>query len=383
MKVIERTTLHEAEPGGPRGVSGFPTAIVMRDGSILATYSIGTGKDSDDITLELRRSPDGGRTWSDPGRPFTTALEGVKGSVKVGYVTRLDGDAAILAGLWIDREAYPGAPLFDPDTEGCLPMRIVLSDTTDGGRTWSSWRWIDTPDDVGPPSLTSPLLRLSNGRLLVSIETNKTYRDRSKWYQRVVYMASDDGGHTWSEPWTAVADPTGRIANWDQRTAVAQDGRLVSFTWVYDFEAVAYRNITRRLSADGGRTWTEPEDLGFTDQPSVPALLPDGRVVLAWTDRYGTQSIRARAASAVDAPFHASTEVAVFELEEPASVATGAPEGDTTGEALVEMGTWTYGLAFAVGLPDGDAAVLHYAPGRAGGTDIRWNRLRLDPGEAR
>jgi hypothetical protein len=47
------------------------------------------------------------------------------------------------------------------------------------------------------------------------------------------------------------------------------------------------------------------------------------------------------------------------------------------------MGTWDYGLAFAVALPDGDAAVLHYAPGPAGGTDIRWNRLRLDPGEAR
>jgi hypothetical protein len=385
MRVIERATVHAAEPDGPRGISAFPTATVLRDGTIVATYSVGSGKDSDDITLELRRSTDGGRTWSAPARPFSTVLEGVNGSVKVGYITPLDGDALILVGLWIDREAYPGAPLFDPETEGCLPMRVVLSDSADGGRTWTPWRWIDTPEDVGPPSLTSPLLRLHDGRLLVSIETNKTYRDRSKWFQRVVYMASDDGGHTWSAPWTTVADPTGRIANWDQRTAVAPDGRLVSFTWVYDFEAVAYRNITRRLSADGGQTWTEPEDLGFTDQPSVPAIQPDGQTVLAWTDRYGTKSIRARAARSFDAPFDISTEVAVFERH-PSAAATrrdGAPEGDTTGEALVEMGTWDYGLAFAVALPDGDAAVLHYAPGPAGGTDIRWNRLRLDPGEAR
>ena len=361
----------------------------MRDGSILATYSVGSGKDTDDITLELRRSSDGGRTWSDPERPFSSVLEGVNGSVKVGYVTRLDGSEAILVGLWIDREAYPGAPLFDPETEGCLPMRVVLSDTADDGRTWSPWRWIETPEDVGPPSLTAPLLRLPDGRLLVSIESNKNYRDRSKWLQRVVYMASDDGGHTWSDGWTAVADPTGRIANWDQRTAVAPDGRLVSFTWVYDFEAVAYRNITRRVSADGGRTWTEPEDLGFSDQPSVPAILPDGRTVLAWTDRYGTRSIRARAAAGYDGSFEPSTEVAVFERNPAAASpsraasSAGAPEGDTTGEALVEMASWDYGLVFAAALPDGDAAVLHYAPGPRGGTDIRWNRLRLDPTEAR
>ncbi len=385
MRVVERSTIQEAEPGGPRGVAAFPTATVMRDGSILATYSVGSGKDTDDIGLELRRSVDGGRTWSGAERPFSTVLDGVKGSVKVGYVTRLDGNAAILVGLWIDREAFPGSPLFDPDTEGCLPMRVVLSDTTDDGRTWSPWRWIDTPEDVGPPSLTAPLLRLPGGRLLVSIESNKTYRDRSKWLQRVVYMASDDGGHTWSDSWTAVADPTGQIANWDQRTAVTPDGKLVSFTWVYDFAAVAYRNVTRRLSPDGGRTWTDPEDLGFSDQPSVPAILPDGRTVLAWTDRYGTRSIRARAAAAYDAAFEPSTEIAVFERH-PAAPNTrreGAPEGDTTGEALVEMASWDYGLAFAAALPDGDAAVLHYAPGSGGGTDIRWNRLRLDPTEAR
>jgi hypothetical protein len=186
MRIVERTVVHEAEPGGPRAVAAFPTATVLADGTLIATYSVGSGKDTDDISLELRRSTNGGRTWSDPARPFSNALDGINGSVKVGYITRLDGDALILVALWIDREAYPGAPLFDPETEGCLPMRVVLSDSGDGGRTWSAWRGIDTPDDVGPPSLTSPLLRLRDGRLLVSIETNKTYRDRSRWFQRGV-----------------------------------------------------------------------------------------------------------------------------------------------------------------------------------------------------
>jgi hypothetical protein len=43
------------------------------------------------------------------------------------------------------------------------------------------------------------------------------------------------------------------------------------------------------------------------------------------------------------------------------------------------MGTWSYGLAYAEALPNGDVAVVHYAAGPRGGTEVRWVRLRLDP----
>jgi hypothetical protein len=385
MRIVERSTVHAGQPGGSRAVAAFPTVTVLRDASFLATYSVGSGKDTDDITVELRRSTDGGRTWSEAERPFSSVVGGVRGSLKVAYLTRLEADALIAVALWIDREAFPGGPLFNPETEGCLPMRVLLADTPDG-RSWSAWRVVDTPEDVGPPSLTSPLLRLPDGRLLLSIETNKTYLDTSRWLQRVVYLASDDDGQSWGAPWTVAEDPTGRIANWDQRTAVAPDGRLVSFTWTYDFDAVAYRNIHRRRSDDGGRSWTGPEDLGFADQPSRPAILPDGRTVLAWVDRYGSRSIRARPAAGIDAPFPAADEVVLFALEDTASrsrTRDRAPDGDSTAEALVEMGTWSYGLPFATALPDGDVGVVHYAPGVASATDIRWLRLRLDEGGAR
>lgn len=377
MRILETVTLHSGVPGTRRAVAAFPTVTALADGSLLSTCSIGTGKDSDDLTIELRRSTDGGRTWSDAETPFTSELDGVKGSLKVCYLTRLDGDRLVACVLWIDREAYPGQPLFNPVTEGCLPMVIILSDSPDNGRTWGAWRRVVTPESVGPPSLTSPLLRLPSGRLLLSIESNKTYLDDSRWFQHVVYMATDDEGLTWTPAWIVSQDPTGRIANWDQRTAVAPDGRLVSFTWTYDFDAVAYRNVHRRLSSDGGRTWTEPEDLGFADQPSRPAIRPDGRIVLAWVDRYGSRTILARSAASIDAPFEASTEVVLFDAREPAPRTPGSPDGGTTREALVEMGTWSYGLAYAEALPDGDVAVVHYAPGIDGATDLRFHRLRI------
>ena len=142
------------------------------------------------------------------------------------------------------------------------------------------------------------------------------------------------------------------------------------------------RRRTSTFSAGSARTGSQPfgrpDDLGFADQPGHPAILPDGRIVLAWVDRFGTASIRARARGGVDAPFEDATEVVVYVLEGLGGWSLARRLTATTGEALVEMGTWSYGLAFAEALPDGDIGIVHYAAGADGGTDIRWARLRLD-----
>ena len=383
MEITERAIVSAAQAGTPRGVATFPAFVVLADGSLIASYSIGTGKDTDDLTIELRRSNDGGGTWSEPVAPFATTVDDRRGSLKAAPITRLDGDHLIVAALWIDRDAFPGQPLFDPATEGCLPMAILVADSMDAGHTWSPWRTVPMPDDVGPPSLTNAILRLADGRLVLSVESNKPYMDASPWFQRVVHLRSDDDGQTWSPPETVCADPTGRIANWDQRGAIAPDGRFVTFTWTYDFEAVAYRNINRRISSDGGATFGPAEDIGVADQPGHPAILPDGRLVLAWVDRFGSGTIRARSAAAIDAPLDPATEVIVHRpgrgaAAGPPTESAMAGESATTGDALVEMGTWSYGLPYAEMLPDGDVGVVHYAAGAKGGTDIRWARLRLD-----
>ncbi len=376
MEVVERTVVSAAVPGTPRAFATFPAFVVLADGSLLVSYSIGSGKDTDDLDIELRRSTDGGRTWTEPATPFATSVDSRHGSLKAAPITRLDGGHLIVAALWIDREAFAGQPLFNPETDGCLPMTVLLADSDDAGRTWTPWRVVPMPDDIGPPSLTNAVLRLADGRLVLSIESNKPYLDTSRWFQRVVHLRSEDGGQTWSPPETVTQDPTGRILNWDQRGAIGPDGRLVTFTWTYDFETTSYLNVQRRISPDGVAPFGPPDDLGFADQPGHPAILPDGRVVLAWVDRFGSASIRARSAAAIDAPFEAATEVMIHLPGMPRTRPSG--DGETTGDALVEMGTWSYGLAYAESLPDGDVGVVHYAAGAAGGTDVRWARLRLD-----
>ena len=81
------------------------------------------------------------------------------------------------------------------------------------------------PDDVGPPSLTNAILRLADGRLVLSVESNKPYLDTSPWFQRVVHLRSGrrgpdlvDAGRRSSQDPTG-GSPTGTSAARSPRTA--------------------------------------------------------------------------------------------------------------------------------------------------------------------
>jgi hypothetical protein len=91
-------------------------------------------------------------------------------------------------------------------------------------------------------------------------------------------------------------------------------------------------------------------------------------VVLAYVDRFGSQSIRARLAPRIDAPFEPESEVVIYTHDK-------APtEEGSTGELLAEMSIWTFGLPYAETLPGGDVLVVYYA-GTEEALDIRWARI--------
>ena len=81
--------------------------------------------------------------------------------------------------MWIDRTSIPGKELFNADTEGCLPMKILIADSYDNGNTWSKLRKVQLPKDIGPPSLTNPIMKLPNGKLIMSclLYTSPSPRD--------------------------------------------------------------------------------------------------------------------------------------------------------------------------------------------------------------
>ena len=371
MRIVDAGAISQSQAGSPRAVHTFPALLQCQDGALLLSCRRGSDKDCADEWVDLYRSTDGGRGWQRLECDFPTAsVDGKASSLRVAYLTELEPGHLLAASMWIDRETHPGAPLFNPRTEGCLPMGIFLADSFDGGHSFSAWRGVDLPASLGPPSLTNPVIKLHEGGLLLSVETNKRYDDASRWFQRAVTLRSYDGGQSWDAPREAGCDPSGRIFHWDQRLCLTPAGQLAAFAWVYDTLAGRYCPIRRRISNDAGLTWSAANDIGISDQAGRPAVLPDGRVVLAWVDRFGSGTIRARLAENASADFAPASEVTVYSHSQ--------SQGQTSGTAgaLDDMSLWSYGLPYAEALPDGDVMVVYYA-GDQRTMDIRYARLSL------
>ena len=370
MKIEASGILGQSKINSPKACYTFSSFVSLSNGVLLAAARRGNNKDSNLEVVEFSTSLDEGENWSKPWEPFKDVyIKNTEGSLKLCYFTEITPLHLLASFLWIDRSTYPGKELFNAETEGCLPMKVLLSNSYDQGKTWSNLRSVDMPKEIGPPSLTNPIMKLPDGKLLMSIENNKNYLDVSKWKQKAFFLSSTDNGKTWSPPFLVAGDDKGIIFNWDLRSAVDKEGRISSFAWTYDSLEENFLNIHQRISKDGGLTWSLPKDLKFADQASHPAFLKDGRIVLAWVDRFQTQTIKVRLAKNLYSDFDPSSEITIFKQ----NILEGNKDNNL-GELLVDMGIWNFGLPFADVLPSGKVLIFYYA-GDLNQMNLCWCRL--------
>lgn len=218
--------------GGRDGYHTYriPALVVTRRGTVLAFCEgrRNSGSDSGDIDLVLRRSTDGGRTWSD--------LEMIAD----------DGDHTM---------GQP-CPVIDAKSDVVwLPLcrdnkRVFLMKSTDDGRTWSkpaeitreavdpNWPWIGTGPGHG--------IQLARGRLVVPC-----WAGRGAGFcgesQVSFILYSDDGGRTWQR--SSLLD---HDASDECEVVELADGAL--------YLSMRSRQERRRraysFSRDGGQSWS-------------------------------------------------------------------------------------------------------------------------------
>lgn len=249
----KRQTIIDREPGQ---YIGHPTTVLLEDGrTMIVVYPKGHGKGA----IQMRRSRDAGRTWSD------------RLPVPESWATSLETPTIHRV---IDPKGVKRLILFS----GLYPIRMSVSE--DDGASWSPLAKIG---DFGGIVAMSDLVRLKDGRYMALFHDDGRFLRGSnqKGPFEVYKSISSDGGLTWSEPTIIAKHASAHLC--EPGAVRSPDGRQI---------AVLLRENSRKqnsfviFSNDEGATWSDPRELpgALTGDRHVARYAPDGRLFITFRD---------------------------------------------------------------------------------------------------
>lgn len=308
-------------------------AIVATEAGTLLAFAEGRKNgcgDSGDIDLVVKRSRDGGRTWS--------ALTVVRddGANTCGnpapVVDRMTGAVFLLStwNLGTDREAQ----IIDGTSRDT--RRVWVQSSSDDGLTWAAareitaqvkkpeWTWYAT----GPVNGIQMRAGKHKGRLVIPCDHIEAAT--KKYYSHTVH--SDDGGRTWVLGGSTPADQVN-----ESTVAELPKGKLLLN--MRNYTSVRIRQTS--VSLDGGETWSALKG----DQTLIE---PVCQASMLWYDRKGRK------------PFLAFSNPASRDSRTRMTVRISRDEGKTWElQSVVYDGPAAY--SNLVALPNGNLALLFEA----------------------
>jgi hypothetical protein len=239
---------------------GHPTTVLLEDGkTMIAVYPKGHGRGA----IVIKRSSDGGRTWS---QRLPTPASWVT-SKEVPTIYRV-----------VDAKGTKRLILFS----GLFPIRMSVS--KDDGRNWTELKPIGPFGGiVAMGSVIS--LRTGPGHYLALFHDDGRFigPDPAKNPKgfRVYKTLSSDGGLTWGLPEVVAMHPQAHLC--EPGAIRSPDGKQI---------AVLLRENSRRLNSfaifsdDEGKTWSEPRELpgALTGDRHTARYAPDGRLFITFRD---------------------------------------------------------------------------------------------------
>jgi len=253
----ERQIVVDREPGQ---YLGHPTTVLLEDGkTIIASYPAGPGRGR----IHLKRSADGGLTWSERLPP----PENWETSKETPTIHRV-----------IDpRDGKKRLIVFS----GLYPIRMSVSE--DDGATWTP---LEPIGDFGGVVTMASVERLRDGRYMALFHDDGRFLRADGKAQnppifRVYKTLSADGGLTWSQPSVITQHPQAHLC--EPGLVRSPDGAQL---------AVLFRENSRQFnsfvifSEDEGETWSESRELpgALTGDRHVGKYALDGRLFISFRD---------------------------------------------------------------------------------------------------
>ena len=348
----------------------MPVVTPLPDGNFIACQHVGESLGSADNYIEVLRSTDGGKSWDNEGSIHGGGLPDDGYSYRGPKIGTVPDGRLVMTATRFETE---DDNLFNPDSEGLQRPEMLLLWSEDNGENWSAPQVV--PVDLPPERYTwngaGALLQLAQDRWMYPLETWKPEGYEGPPDQKAAAVFSADQGRTWGE-FTAVADDvTGKILWWDQMCSVLPDGRIYTLIWTHKYGTSEDLNNHWTISADQGRTWSEPEPTNLRGQVCTPIPLKDGRVAAIYNFRHEPQGVHV-ALTEDFSHFDVDGEVVVFDAGVEATLGTTDHENFLAEHMLI-----AFGKPGGVLLDDGDIMTYFWCT-TGGVTHTRWVRLRAD-----
>lgn len=330
----------------PNRYLGWPTVVLTKNNELLAVYS--GDRDSHVCPFgktQLLRSPDNGKTWSDPvtitNSPLDDRDAGIiqtkKGTLVVSWFTSLAFENPTWKGAY-NKYARIGEKISKETKKEWLGNWTKRS--LDGGRTWQApSRTVGTAPH-GP-------VNLKNGDLLYA-GTGK-YRSMGP----VLIERSTDDGKTWKVIGSiAMPGPAKSIS--EPHVIELPSGKLLA---MIRNESKEFHSgyLLQSESHDGGKTWTTAKETAIWGYPPHLTLLKNNVLLLTYGHRKPPYSQRACLSYDEGRTWDIQNEI----------ILTHSPNGDMGYPATVQ-------------LRDGSLLTVYYqSPGNGQPTNILSTHWRL------
>ena len=243
----------------------FPSTVALRDGSLAAHWLVKSGKGTYAYNVNIARSDDGGKTWSQPIVPHRDNTQ-----TEHGFVSLIPLADGRLGAVWLDGRNLKDMKETDEHAPAAESMTLRYAAIDRNGNLSDE---AELDNRVCECCQTSATVT-SDGPIAV-------YRDRSASEVRDIYIVRQVNG-SWSAPQAIYAD------NWQingcpvNGPSVAADGRRVVVAWFTSVGDTPHVKVA--FSEDAGATFNKPiqvddgENVGRVDT----LLLGDGSALVCW-----------------------------------------------------------------------------------------------------
>ncbi len=262
LPVVHRATARKHQVVVAQGTDtvyqGHPTTVLMPDGkTMFCVWTIGHGG----ACGPLKRSDDGGLTWSDLIKT-PDSWRSVKNCPTIWRLADPQGRARLIV--------YAGS-----GQDGNMHRSVSLDD----GKTWSEMQSLGLGPSVMPFTTIEPI---NGGKALLGMTNIRRPGETVEKNSNIIVQSiSTDGGMTW-EPWKTTLDLPG-LKPCEPWLIRSPDGKQLFCFLRENKESVALQI----MSSDEGLTWTKPVPLpsGLRGDRHVAKYLPDGRLVVCFRDK--------------------------------------------------------------------------------------------------